>query len=522
VKPDRFPKPLRLQVLQSLERAATERKIVPAGDLAPLAALMQQAAKDQSPDLLLATIRLAGVWKVPAAATTLRDLALDRMAPGNLRRAALEGLVAFGGDDNRRALEQIAVGDAPMSLRLTAASGLATYDVGAAAKVAAPLITKLQAGDDPLYLLKAFVDRKEGGEALAAALEQSPPPTDAAKLALRQMFAAGITHPQLSASLSKAAGLEAETPLPTPDEVKQLVANAMKHGDAARGEMLFRRGDVGCFRCHALHRAGGQVGPELTPLGATSPPEYVVESILNPSLAIKEQYITKTIFTDDGRQVTGIVVDRNNDRVIVRDATGALTTVRTEQIEEEIEGKSLMPEGITKFLTESEVLDLIRFVAELGKGDYAVRTEPIIQRWRVLRDPQPALTQDVPTLESIRELVLAAPPEAWTGAYGLMSGVLPLAELRTADGPNVLIVQGQIEVTERGAVDVLIESSEPHQVWIGADEHGAETKIRAVVTPGIVPITLRIPLGEKSQPTLRVRVQKPEGASTQFDVVGGA
>ena len=36
-------------------------------------------------------------------------------------------------------------------------------------------------------------------------------------------------------------------------------------------------------------------------------------------------------------------------------------------IDTETNGKSLMPEGITRFLTHGEQLDLIRFVSELGK-----------------------------------------------------------------------------------------------------------------------------------------------------------
>ena len=36
-------------------------------------------------------------------------------------------------------------------------------------------------------------------------------------------------------------------------------------------------------------------------------------------------------------------------------------------IEEEAEGKSMMPTGLTKFLTKGELLYLIRFISELGR-----------------------------------------------------------------------------------------------------------------------------------------------------------
>src|SRR3712207_8812594 len=51
------------------------------------------------------------------------------------------------------------------------------------------------------------------------------------------------------------------------------------------------------------------------------------------------------------------------------------TLFRSADVDEEANGKSLMPEGITRILTRAELLDLIRFVSELGKPGtpYALR-----------------------------------------------------------------------------------------------------------------------------------------------------
>ncbi len=58
----------------------------------------------------------------------------------------------------------------------------------------------------------------------------------------------------------------------------------------------------------ALNKAGGHIGPDLGPIGASSPLDYIITSILDPSASIKEEYLTKVISTTRGQVVTGIIV----------------------------------------------------------------------------------------------------------------------------------------------------------------------------------------------------------------------
>src|SRR3954452_7686459 len=187
-----------------------------------------------------------------------------------------------------------------------------------------------------------------------------------------------------------------------------------KKGDAGRGEKIFRRADLSCMKCHAVAQAGGSVGPDLSPVGSISPIDYVVNSILNPNLAVKEQYVTRRVLTADGQIITGIQIDRDDQKLRLRDATGKLVVIPIADIDDEAEGKSLMPQGLTKFLTEQEFLDLAKFVSELGKpGPYAIRKTPTIQRWRVLKNPAPELTQETPNVELFREQVLDTSADDW-------------------------------------------------------------------------------------------------------------
>ena len=57
-------------------------------------------------------------------------------------------------------------------------------------------------------------------------------------------------------------------------------------GDAARGEDVFRRADLSCLKCHAVSQAGGQIGPDLSALGSTSPVDYIINSIYDPDVLL--------------------------------------------------------------------------------------------------------------------------------------------------------------------------------------------------------------------------------------------
>src|SRR5262249_16309113 len=151
------------------------------------------------------------------------------------------------------------------------------------------------------------------------------------------------------------------------------------------------------------------------------------------------------------------------------DAQGKIIVIPTADIEDETEGKSMMPQGLTKFLTRAELIDLIRFVSELGKpGDYAVQTTPRIQRWQMLANPPPELVSEAPHLDHLRQFVLGSPPEAWSSVYARVAGALPLDELRKPGGPKVIILRGEFDVKNGGNVNFDIQTTEKYQAWVDA------------------------------------------------------
>src|SRR5262249_24017859 len=188
------------------------------------------------------------------------------------------------------------------------------------------------------------LQRKKGAEDLADALASQKISVDSAKVAMRAMYLAGKLDPKLNAVLSKFAGLDAAIKLPTAAEIRAIGTEALAKGDPVRGERIFRRADLGCMKCHSINKAGGNVGPDLGGVGAASPMDYIVESILDPNASVKEEYLTKNIVTSNGQVITGIVVEKTKQYLVLKDAAGKRTKIATADIEEESKGRTLMPD----------------------------------------------------------------------------------------------------------------------------------------------------------------------------------
>jgi putative heme-binding domain-containing protein len=521
VAPDGYAGEARLQAFRALADAGLTRNVRPEGDLGALGRFIIGGDVDSA--TRLAAIELAGVWKDVSLLPPLKELALAEKTAPAARRAAIDALASIGGDAGRGALEELASAGHPYAVRARAIAGLAQSDAAAAAKKAAAMLAQSSEGDDPGALLEGFLRLQNGPEKLGAAIATTPPPKDIAKLALRSLYAVGRTDAPLVQPLGDAAGMTADADPPTREEAIQIAAEAAAHGDPARGEEVFRREDLSCMKCHSVSKAGGEIGPDLSAVGAKSPGEYLVRSVLNPSQNIKEAYLTTIILTLSGKQYQGIVTDRDERRVILKDANGETFTVPTADIDEEFEGESLMPSGLGNFMTRGELLDLVAFLSALGRpGEYAIRSTETMQRWRSLKNVPQSLAQSVPNDEVIQSEVLGLQDEnAWQPAYAKVAGVLPLKELVKPAGSRVLYLKGDIDVTAAGDVGVQFNSLAGAKVWIDGHSVPAEPRFIVQLDRGRHTLLTRIDTTERGEEDLRVELFRPDDTTAQFEAVGG-
>jgi len=508
---DGFAGPVQLKAIEALNDAALTRNLSPKVDFAGLGRLIKATDPRTTPAFRVAAIRLAGVWKVEPLVAELREIAGSKSTEAPSRAAAFEALASIGGVKARASIDDLASSDRPPAVKALAVAALARLDLGLAAEKAAGALTDDARIEDVTPLIAAFLDRQGGGDRLAAALEKKKPTTDGARLALRAVYALGRADDALIAVLNKSAGLEAEPKLPTREEMDALVAEVASKGDSDRGEAIFRRVELNCMKCHAISGAAGGVGPELSALGLSSPVDYVVNSILIPDQAIKEEYQTRMVVTDDGRVLQGIVVEEDDKRLVLKDATGEQRVVPIASIEDSKKGGSLMPKGISSLLTRAEFVDLVRFLSELGKpGPYAIRSIPTIQRWRVLNSSPAEIAE-----------VFKAGPSEWVPAYGKVAGSLPIDELSGLTTGKILYLQGEINVSTAGSLVLRFNSSQGVTGWLDDQPLPPGDSPSIDASEGLHKLTLRVDPSARNRQPIRVEVLKGEGSPVEFSVVGG-
>ncbi|MDB5318415.1 MAG: hypothetical protein JWN40_46 [Phycisphaerales bacterium] len=452
------PASTRVALLQSLERAARQRGAKPKSDVAALTPLLTGTSDDA---LSAAALRLAGAMK-------LQQYRAEMMAAANAERgprvnAGIEALAELGGNESAKALSDIAArGDTP-ARRLSASAALSRLDVKAAARLFAQALADPNAGDVDLgAVLAPFVNRKEGPGVLGEALGSAKLSQDTAKLALRAVYTLGHSEPALVDPLKATAKIGAQPKQLTDDEMKRLIADVQAKGDAARGEAIFRRADTACLRCHSIAGAGGTLAPDLSSAGS-APVDYLIESILLPSKAIKEGYHALIVETKDGDQLTGIKVRQTDRDLILRDAVQDEVVVPLDTIKgKPREAGSMMPAGLADPLTRQELVDLVRFLSEMGRpGAYAVGPQQLARRWQVL---------DTALLGVKAGQKLNLPAAAiWMPAYSQVSGVLPVGGASPA-----ALARAQVNVTTPGAVRLLLAAPAGTGVWV--DDQPVEFK----------------------------------------------
>ncbi len=504
--------------LALLESAARLRNLKPAVDLGQIGELLDLPEEG----VRASAARLAGLWKVEGTREKLLSLftSTDDALPKSVRLAASEGLVALGGDASQQTFTAFTTQEHPADLRIHAVAALAVLDTPAAAKLAVGVLTETAGMSDPSPLFNAFLEQKGGPALLAAALEGKELKADVAKLGIRAIRNSIREEPALTEALSKAGSVKTGAQTLTPEEMARLVADVTQQGDAARGEALFRRQDLGCLRCHAIGGAGAQIGPDLVSIGASAQIDYIVDSLLNPNKQIKEGYHSLVVVNVQGKIFTGIKVTQTDRDLILRNALGEEIPIPLDTIDEQANGGSLMPVGLIDPLTRGELLDVVRFLSELGKvGPYSIGKARIVRRWQTLA-LDPAQTT-VLKGKSVEELV-QNPQLRWSTVYATVAGLLPLSDLKelTPGSTPVSLVRADLDVTTPGAIQLQINSIDGLQLWWDGKPVAPAAKVKLDLTPGPHQLTVAIDRGQRQQP-LRIELLDVEGSAAQVQILNG-
>lgn len=119
-----------------------------------------------------------------------------------------------------------------------------------------------------------------------------------------------------------------------------------------------------CMECHRMAGEGGSTGHDLTGVASRFTREDLLDSILEPSKEISDQYQDYEILTTDGILLVGNIEGRTVDTVTLRTQPPAevLHEIHVDDIEiQRPHPLSRMPAGLLNVLTMDEVLDLLAY-----------------------------------------------------------------------------------------------------------------------------------------------------------------
>jgi putative membrane-bound dehydrogenase-like protein len=344
-------------------------------EVAPLLLADADAAvRDQAADLALA-------FGDRTFAPAFRDRLVDRGAPLDRRRAALEGLVRLRDAATGPLLLQIL--DEP-ELRRPALEALGAYDLPEAPRRLIQLLRTFDAVERDLAV-QVLAQRVGSARALLRAVLDGQ--ADARLLdaaALRRQLAL-LEDKDVDALLQSAWGRSLPPSASTAAEIarykQMLTPEALAAADRSNGRAVFTNT---CMACHRLWDEGGVLAPDLTG-GNRKDLDFLLSNILDPSAEMSRDYQMVTVRLQDGRQLHGKMVRETRTHVTIATTAGESTFARRELAADgarpavEYTAVSLMPTNQLQLLRDGDARDLIAYLmgneqAPMPANEWTVRS----------------------------------------------------------------------------------------------------------------------------------------------------
>ena len=135
-------------------------------------------------------------------------------------------------------------------------------------------------------------------------------------------------------------------------------------GDAASGAKVFAATHSQCAKCHPINGQGKDVGPDLGQVGTKLARAAIFEAILYPSAAISYNYESYVVLLDNGQKSSGLLVNKNDRELQLRDAEGNLRKFEMARVKSlERQSVSLMPANLHQVMTSQQLVDLVEYLS---------------------------------------------------------------------------------------------------------------------------------------------------------------
>ena len=337
-------------------------------DAGTIAALKERLGKslgkpiaDAKNPLHEGAILLAALWKDAAAEKAVAALAGDDSATPEQRQLALATLVVAKNPAATAIAAKLLArrGESARPLHVAVLTGLARGDDPAIAQAVLDNYPQL-APDAQAAAIELLTRRAAWTRPLLAQIADKRIPQNALNVNhVRKLLALG--DPAISKQVASVWGTIREGRDPAREqfvaEMKKLISTSK--GNAKSGAAVFSKV---CGQCHKIYGQGQEVGPDITANGRASF-DQLLSNVFDPSLVIGAAYQPRTVRTVDARVVTGLLVEDNDQRIVLKLQGGKLETIARGDVDAvRVSELSLMPEGLEKQLKAEEIADLFAFI----------------------------------------------------------------------------------------------------------------------------------------------------------------
>ena len=168
---------------------------------------------------------------------------------------------------------------------------------------------------------------------------------------LREEMTAAISPPAAAEQMARLEELEKSLPA----------------GDIARGVALFQSPRAACMSCHPVGYKGGNLGPDLSKVGAVRTRRDLLESIAFPSASFVRSYESMQVTQLDGTTSYGILTNQDAESITLNlSAVVPAVRIPRAQIQSITPGTfSLMPQGLDRVLGDQDLADVVAYLQSL-------------------------------------------------------------------------------------------------------------------------------------------------------------
>jgi len=295
------------------------------------------------------------------SAPALAALVKDTEQPGGLRARALIALDVLGAEEWRDALDT-ALASTDKILRAAVMDQLRKLDPNEAlARAEAALTDGSLPERRAAYTVLGALSEPRSVELLTTQLTRLNQGEIKADSSLELVRAAEAKDSDALRALLRERKAQEE------DAALARWSHSLEGGDAARGEEIFlSKTELSCLRCHRTD-AGDEpaVGPQLNGLSERLTRRQILISIVDPNRDIAEDFESWTLLLTDETVLAGRILSEDAENLVLVNSDGEVFDVAPADIAERKRGLSSMPEGLTGFLSRTEMRDLIEYLSTL-------------------------------------------------------------------------------------------------------------------------------------------------------------